>query len=369
MEVNRLELIDFRNYLSQAAEFGSELNVIIGRNGQGKTNLLEAVHSLSVLGSHRSSANSPLVRHGADKAYLRAQARSSGRGVRLDAEIPRSGGMRLLVNKVALERASDSELVLASVLFSPEDLMLTKGGPEERRRFLDHAAARMRPLAATQRLEFERVLKQRNGVLKASLSNPRALRQLDVWTEQLVSTGAVVVVNRLEVLKRIASSAEIRHQQVSDSTDMPSFRYVASWADAEAELSSETVARLLSEQVGRSQVKELERGVTLVGPHRDDLEITLAGVDARTFASQGEQRSLALSLRLAERDLIADIRGEDPVLLLDDVFSELDEHRRARLAELVVTSGQTIATATSVDGLPLKGGRTITVDQGRLDQL
>lgn len=369
MEVNRLELINFRNYESQTVEFGSELNVIVGRNGQGKTNLLEAVHSLSVLGSHRSSANAPLVRHGADKAYLRAQARSFDRTVRLDAEIPRTGGIRLLVNKVALERASDSELVLASVLFSPEDLMLTKGGPEERRRFLDHAAARMRPLAASQRLEFERVLKQRNGVLKASLTNPRALRQLDVWTDQLITTGTTVVVNRLEVLERIASSAEKRHQQVSDSADLPAFRYLASWAEPDETVTAETTRSSMTKQVERSQVRELERGITLVGPHRDDLEITLGGAEARTFASQGEQRSLALSLRLAERDLVADTRGEDPVLLLDDVFSELDEHRRARLAELVVGAGQTIATATSVDGLPLKGGRTITVDEGRLAPL
>ena len=368
-----MQLIDFRNYETADIEFVSGLNVVVGRNAQGKTNLLEAIAILSTMGSHRTSITSNVVRHGSERAVIRAKVASGDRRLSVDAEIKASGGARLLVNKVPFDR-SNAEEALAVVVFSPEDLALTKGGPDERRRFLDQAAARVRPLAAADKLEFERVLKQRNGVLKASQVNPRALRTLEVWDEQFVRAGAALVRNRLELLEQVSVAARSRYVEVAGAGDPPDLRYEPSWCDpaelhlgaveSEGEVIS-SIQQTLRQAVAEAHPRDLERGLTTTGPHRDDLAVSLSGSDARYFASQGEQRSLALALRLAERDLIVGLRNKEPVLLLDDVFSELDDARRAQLAELVSSGGQTIATSTSADGLPMKAGRTIRVEQGK----
>ncbi|HVE76952.1 MAG TPA: DNA replication/repair protein RecF [Actinomycetota bacterium] len=362
MEVGELDLVDFRNYESARVEFVTGLNLVEGRNGQGKTNLLEAVHTLSGLGSHRTSTLAPLVRHGAEFAVIRSRGKVKGRSVSVDAQIPRTGGIRLLVNKVAASRSPANDALVSCVLFSPEDLALVKGGPEERRRFMDQAASRMRPLATTERQEFERALKQRNGVLKAASFSSRAAGQLDVWTEQLVKSGSVVVRNRLRVLEAIAAKVTGHYTEVSGTGEGPALVYESSWIRPE----DDDIEARLRAALEAAQPREIERGVSLVGPHRDDLLISLGAADARTFSSQGEQRSLALALRLAERDLVSEARGESPVLLLDDVFSELDEQRRARLGELVLSSGQTIATATSAADLPLEPQRSIKIEAGKV---
>ena len=363
MEVQTLELLNFRNYEHTNAAFDGGLNVVAGANGQGKTNLLEAIHLLSALGSHRVSSLAPLVMHGRDEAIVRGTGTARNRPVRLDAQVRREGGLRILVNRATVERGSDAAGILASVLFSPEDLALVKAGPEERRRFLDQAAARVRPGAGAERHEFERVLRQRNGVLKAAAINPRAKGHLDVWTEQLATAAAAVVRSRLLVLDSVAGPAAARYLELAVTGPAPELAYEATWRD---DGSSTEIEEDLIKSFAQSLGRDLDRGTTTTGPHRDDLKVTLGDVDARIFASQGEQRSLALSLRLAERDVLTEVKGEPPILLLDDVFSELDEHRRACLAELVTESGQTIATTTSVEGLPLKGGRTINVSAGRL---
>lgn len=364
MEVSAAELIDFRNYRQERAEFAPGLNLVVGQNGQGKTNLLEAVHLLSAMGSHRSSSVAPLVRWGAERAVVRASATSRGRAVRVDAEIVAGSGVRMLVNKVPLERSKDAAEVMATVLFSPDDLALIKGGPEERRRFLDHAAARARPLAAADRAEFERVLRQRNGVLKAGLVNPRALRSLEVWDEQFIRSATAVVAARLGALSRIAGEAGDGYRRLAASGVEVNLQYQCSWAEAPPAAGELEAA--VRHSVEATRARDVERGTTHTGPHRDDLELTVGGADARTFASQGEQRSLALSLRLAELRLVTEVRQEQPVLLLDDVFSELDDSRRVQLAELVVASGQTIITTTSPGGVPLAAARTLTVDAGKI---
>lgn len=363
MQIDTLNLLNFRNYEQAEAGFSPGLNVIVGPNGQGKTNLLEAVHALSTLGSHRTSSASALIQHGRDSAVIRARGFAKARSVSVDCEIRRTGGVRLLVNKVALERSADAALILTAVLFSPEDLSLCKGGPEERRRFLDHASARVRPLAASERHDFERVLKQRNGVLKASLANPRALRQLDVWTDKFIETGTIIIRNRLALLEDVSARAAEHYIQISGSGDAPIFSYEPSWCEA---IEKDAVFSQLKTALERAAQHELQRGATLVGPHRDDLGIYLSEQDSRTFASQGEQRSLALSMRLAERDLVARARGEDPILLLDDVFSELDDSRREQLAELVMGAGQTITTTTNIQGLPVSSAHTLRVDGGKV---
>jgi DNA replication and repair protein RecF len=317
-----------------------------------------------------------MVRQGADRAVLSATGSTGGRDVRVDAEVKRTGGTRLLVNRVAVERmsVSSSAGMLVAVAFSPDDLVIIKGGPEERRRLLDQGAARVRPLGAPERQEFERVLRQRTGLLKAASNSQRALATLDVWDESFARAGAVVVRNRLAVLDQLRPEVLRRYRSVSGLAAEVSVEYKASWLEGSAAaakvqsgtVSEEELRAALFDALAKARGRDVERGVSTVGPHRDDVEVLLEGADARLFASQGEQRSLALSLRMAERDLVAANRGEDPILLLDDIFSELDEARRGHLVEMVAASGQTIATATSGAGWPLAASQTLTIEAGRV---
>jgi DNA replication and repair protein RecF len=371
LQLRSLRLTDFRNYAEAGVEFSPGLNLVVGRNGQGKTNLLEAINVLSGLGSHRGAAGEAMVRQGAERAVLSGTGSAGGRDVRVDAEVKRTGGTRLLVNRVAVERmgASSSAGMLVAVAFSPDDLVIIKGGPEERRRLLDQGAARVRPLGATERQEFERVLRQRTGLLKAAPNSHRALATLDVWDESFARAGAVVVRNRLAVLDKLRPEVLRRYRSVSGAPAGVSLEYKASWLEpgpGVASASEDELREALFDALAKARSRDLERGVSTVGPHRDDVEVLLGGADARLFASQGEQRSLALSLRMAERDLVAADRGEDPILLLDDIFSELDEVRRGHLVEMVAASGQTIATATSGAGWPTAVSQTLSVEAGRV---
>lgn len=370
MNVAELRLREFRNYAEEAVGFAPGLNLVLGRNGQGKTNLVEAIYVLCGLGSHRGATGEAMVRHGAMESIISASGSAAGREVRVDAQVRRSGGTRLLVNRVAADRAVGPPPLVA-VAFSPDDLVLIKGPPEERRRLLDQGAHRLRTLAGSERQEFERVLKQRTGLLKAAINSRRALATLDVWDESFARTGAVVVRNRLDVVHRLVERVRMRYRELSGQEVEVRLNYRPTWAEGVGEEmvgpgGVELIATALRSAVAGCRPRDLERGVSTLGPHRDDLEVSLGGTDARLYASQGEQRSLALSLRMAERDLVADARDESPILLLDDIFSELDEGRRGRLVGMVAGSGQTIATATSAAGWPLAVERTLTVDAGRV---
>lgn len=364
MQVRALRLTDFRNYVTGEVELESGLNLIVGSNGQGKTSLLEAIYCLSALASHRTSSPSAMVRHGAERAVVQAVGVVANKETRVDAEIGRTGGMRVRVDKQLQTRKSRSRS-LVSVLFSPEDLAMVKGSPEERRRFLDNAGARIRPLAAVDRMDFERALRQRNGALRAARANPRLLDHLEIWSEQVAVTGAAVVRHRLAVLAQLEPAVHRRYRDLSSSRP-PELIYRATWAEGELPDGSAEIVDTLRKALRRSQNTDLERAATSVGPHRDDLRILLADSDARVYASQGEQRTIALSLRLAERDTIAEECGEHPVLLLDDVFSELDDHRRHQLSQLVEITGQTVATATSAESLPIRSAQVMVVGEGRL---
>jgi DNA replication and repair protein RecF len=362
VELTRLDLRDFRNYSSAEVEFAAGLNLVVGGNGQGKTNLLEAVYVLCALGSHRTSSHGPMIAYGAERAVIRGSGNARGRPIQVDAEIRATGGMRVLINKVGLRAAEASRAGLTSILFSPEDLALIKGGPDERRRFMDQSAAQIRPLAAAQKLEFDRVLKQRNGALKAAQIRSRERVSLEVWDEQFVEAASEIVRNRLDVLQRLEPRLAAHYQELASREAAPRIAYQSKWSPQTP--TAENAADLLRQAIRRDATREIERGVSLVGPQRDDLAIYLQEQDARLYASQGEQRSLALSLRLAQRDAVAENRSEEPILLLDDVFSELDDVRRERLGELVRSSGQVIVTSTAVSGLPAPAARTFEVSRG-----
>ena len=271
MEVSRIDLTDFRNY--EAASVGLEpgFNLIIGKNGQGKTSLLEAVYCLSALGSHRAPTSGSMIRHGRDRAFVRAKASSSGSGMEVDAEIVRGGGIKVWVNKQRVGRGA-RQRTLAAILFSPEDLDLIKGGPEQRRRFLDQAAVRARPVTATDRQEFEKALRQRNGVLKAARSNPRALKQLDVWTEQLAAAGAAVVYNRLEALIQLHPAIRSRYRELA-SGEPPELSYQTSWTEGEPQPDRTAIAGALLDRMAETQNRDLEAASTLAGPHQGVTDI------------------------------------------------------------------------------------------------
>lgn len=362
MELSRVRLQDFRNYTVAEVELGPGLNLVVGRNGQGKTSLLEAVYCLSALGSHRTARVGSLVRHGQDRALVRAAGTAGRTDVVMDGAIEQSGGMRVWINKQRVGSAGSARS-LAAALFAPEDLELIKGGPEQRRRFLDQAGARIRPVAAGDRHEFEKALKQRNSVLKAGKRSRRALDQLETWNEQVARTGAAVVMNRRDTLRWLVPAMQGRHRELASGVNL-TVTYRASWDQDGTGASREEAAERLARALEQSRARDLETASTSVGPHRDDMTIELNGVAARSYASQGEQRSLALAMRLAEKDMAAASLGEEPILLLDDVFSELDQQRRDRLGKLVATAGQTIATATSAESLPLAAARTLLVEAG-----
>ena len=374
MFLERVELHEFRSYASAQLELGPGVRVLVGPNAQGKTNVLEAVHYLSVGASHRVASDAPLVRAGADAAIVRAVARvdtaggGQGRALTVELELRPGGRNRAKLNGQPQTRVRDAIGQLRSVLFAPEDLQLVRGDPGDRRRFLDELLGQRRPAYIAMRQEYDRILKQRNTLLRMARGAGYVDATLGTWTESLVATGASLLAARIAVMHALAGPAEDAYRDlVSDSPE----REASGSLDLAYELSTgRSIAADPAEGVpdpgpladelraGFAQVAgdERDRGVTLIGPHRDELLLRLNGLPAKGYASHGEIWSLALALRLASRDVLHDV-GEEPVVLLDDVFAELDEARRARLAARCATFQQVIVTAAVDDDVPLDGPR------------
>ena len=356
MRLDRLWLTDVRSYPSAELELAPGLTALLGDNGQGKTNVLEAIAWLATLSSFRGAPNEALIRRGAERAVIRAEGERDGRAVLIEAELVASGRNRVLVNRQPLKRARDLLGVLRVTVFSPDDLELVKGGPAERRRFLDDALVASHPRYDALRSEVDKVLKQRNALLKSAGGrlDTDAAFTLDVWDAKLVESGGRLADARRALLDRLVPVLSSTYDAVANRPADVTATYVADWADAGL------VAALAA-----SRTDDVRRGVSTVGPHRDDVDLGIGGLPARTHASQGEQRSLALALRLASHHVLTDVTGSPPVLLLDDVFSELDPARGdALLANL--PAGQTLLT--SAHGLPPKAepDLVLTVADGRI---
>jgi len=335
VRVEQLWVSDFRNYrAAHLVPAPSGLTVVVGANGQGKSNLLEAVSWLASLQSYRGAPNEALVRLGAEQAALRAEVVSAGREVLIEALVPSSGRVRVQVNRQPLRRSRDLLGALRVSLFSPDDLDLVKGSPAGRRRFLDEGLVSLHPGNDLLRSDLERVLRQRGVLLRqaAGRATPDVARTLDVWDHQLSRLGTALAERRQDLVGRLAPRVGEAYRGLAGGPT-PVLAYRKSWSGA------------LSEALAGARDDDLRRGVTTIGPHRDDLDLSLGGMPARTHASQGEQRSLALALRLGVHALVADAVGEEPVLLLDDVFSELDQDRSAALLDRL-PGGQTILTTT-----------------------
>ena len=324
------------------------LTVVVGENGHGKTNLLEALAWLATLSSFRGAPNDALVRQGAERAYVRAEINRDGRVVLLEAELGPKGSPRVLVNGNALKRSNDLLGALRVSVFSPDDLALIKAGPSHRRQLLDDALVALAPHHADTISAVERVLKQRGALLRQAggKATPEVVSTLDVWDSKLAEHGTALVRARRDLVTRLEPLVAKAYAAVAAGAASISLRYVPSW---EGELHA---------ALGEARQHDLRRGVTTLGPHRDELELHIGTLPARTHASQGEQRSLALALRLAVHDAVTEATGSAPILLLDDVFSELDPHRSAALVS-ALPAGQ--AVLTTAGALPPGAAPAATV--------
>jgi DNA replication and repair protein RecF len=384
-----LELHDFRSYAEAAVDFEPGPNVLIGPNGHGKTNLVEAIGYVATLGSHRVSTDVPLVRYGASRAIIRCAIVHDGRELLVELEITPGKANRARIGRAPATRARDVLGALRLVFFAPEDLALVRGDPAERRKYLDDLLVQRQPRFAGVRADYERVLKQRNALLRtAYLARKVASRTrrpaeteaageaaadlstLDVWDLHLAAYGADLIAARLELCAALGTHLAKAYDAVSAGRGEARLAYEAkSWAGSVdagsvADLSRAEIEQRLRQALAEARQSEVERGMTLVGPHRDDLTLTLGELPAKGYASHGESWSFALALRLAAYELLRS-EGIEPVLVLDDVFAELDTGRRERLAELVAGASQVLVTCAVPQDVPdaLRGAR-YTVGDG-----
>ncbi|QNE19875.1 DNA replication/repair protein RecF [Kribbella qitaiheensis] len=354
MFVTALGLLDFRSYPQVEVQFAPGVTSFVGPNGQGKTNLVEAIHYTATLGSHRVANDAPLVRAGAARAIVRTEIHSDhDRDLIVELEINPGRANRARVNRSPVPRPREVLGLLRTVLFAPEDLALVKGDPSERRRFLDELLTLRTPRMAGVRQDYDRVLKQRNSLLRSAQQARRQnrssaadaqLRTLEVWDSNLARTGSELLATRLELLESLRPLVSGAYDAVARGKGDARLEYKSSVPLEPGVTSREQLAEVLLNEVHQRRQDELDRGVSLVGPHRDDVVLGLGDLPAKGYASHGESWSYALALRLASYELLKADGGE-PVLILDDVFAELDTSRRDRLAELVAPAEQVLVTA------------------------
>ena len=377
MRVTHLSLTDFRNYRTAEVPFAAGANLFVGRNGQGKTNLVESLGYLSTLGSHRVSSDQAMIRKDADSAIVRARIEHDSRELLVEVQLNRSSPNRAQVNRGAI-KPRELPRYFSSVLFAPEDLALVRGEPGIRRRFLDQLLIQRSPRFSAVIADYERVLKQRNTLLKsarASRVKADQLGTLDIWDERLVALGAELVDARLDLVARLSDPLVAAYRSVAGDDHHPKLipqltihgAHVDDEdddADTAVTSSAGDTADVFRGALAAVRAKELERGLTLVGPHRDDVLFELNGLPAKGYASHGESWSFALALKLASAELLRrESSTGDPVLILDDVFAELDQARRRMLATAVAGYEQVLITAAVYDDVP----ETLTAHTVRIE--
>ena len=399
MYLEHLSLTDFRSYTQVDLTLAPGVTVLVGSNGLGKTNLVESIGYLSTLSSHRVSQDGPLLRFGTDRALIRAQLVRGEQKVMVEVEINASRANRARINRANPVRARDILGLCRTVLFAPEDLALVKGDPGNRRRFLDDLLVVLLPKHAGTRSDYDRVLKQRNALLKSArsqhFSRSGVSEALDVWDEHLAAAAAQLLAARLDLLTRLRPHMGEAYAQLTDGSKLLRAVYRSSLQPGEMHdgpspdiagesvvggvggeedgdvLSLCTVAELTEKyrtELLRSRTRELERGMSLTGPHRDELDLLLGTAPARGYASHGESWSIALALRLASFHVLDEdkhVAGNQPILILDDVFAELDTQRRRKLALMVASAEQVLVTAAVGADIPEElAGSTIHVIPG-----
>jgi DNA replication and repair protein RecF len=369
--VTSLELVDFRSYEHVQLDFGPGVSTLVGRNGQGKTNVVEAIGYLATLGSHRVASDQPLVRHGAQRAVVRAAVERLGRRLLLEIEVVPGKSNRARINKSPLPRSRELLGVLRTVVFAPEDLGLVRGDPDARRAFLDELMVLRTPRLAGVKADYDRTLKQRNALLKSAAATRGAfdVSTLAVWNDHLVQLGSELLEARLTVASDLRTPVHQAYADLAPAGGDAQLDYKASWREESpltGGIDREQIATELAHALARVERDELQRGITLVGPHRDDLVLSLGDHPAKGYASHGESWSMVLALRLASFTLLRE-DGDDPVLILDDVFAELDSTRRERLARMVGDAEQVVVTAAVAADIPATlAGRRFSVESGQV---
>jgi len=379
--VRHLQVSDFRSWEHADLELTPGANVLIGQNGQGKTNLVEAIGYTATLGSHRVAVDLPLIRNGCARAIVRTAVVNAGRELTIELEITAGKANRARVNRAPVPKTRDVLGILRTVLFAPEDLALVRGDPSERRRFLDDLLVLRAPRYAGVRADYERVLRQRNALLKSSVHARRAgskgdIGTLDVWDGHLARHGAELLAARLDLVADLADHVTAAYAGVAPESRPALIRYRSGIAESfpaeygmpGSRADIEVLVDALLAAMAAARDHELERGVSLVGPHRDELELSLADLAAKGYASHGESWSFALALRLASYELLrAD--GNEPVLVLDDVFAELDRRRRERLADVAAHAEQVLVTAAVEEDVPAElAGARYVVSNGEVSR-
>lgn len=368
MYIRDLKVKNFRNYSELAINFDNKVNVIIGENAQGKTNLMESIYVLAMAKSYRTSKDKELIRWDQDYAKIEGWVEKKDFGLPLELTITKKG-KRAKCNHLEQTRLSQYIGHLNVVIFAPEDLNLVKGNPQVRRRFLDMEIGQVSPVYLHNLSQYNKLLQQRNHYLKLLQQNETKDFTLhDIYTEQLIHLAAKILAKRFEFVKQLETWAKEIHTNITSGKEQLEIRYKTS-LDVSEEDDLSTMVNALLKKYEEVKMREIERGMTLFGPHRDDLLFFVNERDVQRFGSQGQQRTTALSVKLAEIDLIKAEVGEYPVLLLDDVLSELDDYRQSHLLSSIQGKVQTFVTTTSVTGIDhetLREANTFHIHQGQL---
>ena len=369
MFAKRVKLTNFRNYESADIEFTSGVNLIYGPNGQGKTNLVEALNFFAGLDSHRVAGHTPLIKQGESTAIISLDLSHENRDLLLEYEINTDSSNRARLNKSEVAKPKDILGYLNSVIFAPEDLDIVKRDPSNRRAFLDQLIVQFNPRMHGVYTDYDRVLKQRNTLLKSARATGTkgdSLSTLDAWDQALVKNGTEIIAARVSITKKLSPSLVTNYQNIAITNNQPTMFIRSSVVesskldqddletqDALETTNKEEISELFQQKLSLVRPKELERGITLVGPHRDDLQLNLGSLPAKGYASHGESWSYALSLKLASLEILkSESKLGDPILILDDVFAELDKDRRQKLSDLVQQNEQVLITAAVIEDVP-----------------
>lgn len=369
MRLNKLELRNYRNYQELLLEFPNRLNIFLGENAQGKTNILESIYVLALTRSHRTSSEQELIGWQADFAQIKGRIQRGSSELELELLLTKKG-RKSKVNHIEQKKLSSYIGQLNVILFAPEDLSLVKGSPQTRRRFIDMELGQINPVYLYDLAQYQQTLKQRNLYLK-QLSEKKQTDEiyLDILTEQLVDFGSKVLANRLQFVKKLEYWSNDLHGKITNQKETLAIEY-----DASLSLNGEAVEEIREvflKELQKNRKREIFKGNTFLGPHRDDLIFKVNGQNVQTYGSQGQQRTTALSVKLAEIDLMKEETGEYPILLLDDVMSELDDSRQIHLLETIENKVQTFLTTTTLNHV--KGKMTVHPDifyvhQGQIER-
>jgi len=369
MFAKRVKLTNFRNYESADIDFSPGVNLIYGPNGQGKTNLVEALNFFAGLDSHRVAGHAPLIKQGKSTAIISLELSHEDRDLLLEYEINADSSNRARLNRSEVSKPKDILGYLNSVIFAPEDLDIVKRDPSNRRAFLDQLIVQFNPRMHGVYADYDRVLKQRNTLLKSARATGTkgdGLSTLDVWDQALVKNGTEIIAARVAIAEKLSPTLVANYQNIAKTNNKPNMFTRSSVVesskldqddletqDALATTNKEEIALLFQKKLSLMRPKELERGITLVGPHRDDLQLNLGSLPAKGYASHGESWSYALSLKLASLEILKqESKLGDPILILDDVFAELDKDRREKLSDLVQQNEQVLITAAVIEDVP-----------------